>query len=352
MIQRTALAFLTAIVCLLAAPPARADTCAISDIATLTACFVAPGAHERFVFTADVVCSRQTDCCPGERPALMLMNGVHGRVIDGQGHRLKRQAGQKACAALLVRNGQDITVRALTFDEDQTAAPCELSDKPCASTVDFASSKDLTLERVKIAWGKGYVVRIWNVQGFTLRQSEISDAGIIGFYAGHYRYGASARITIEGSTIARARANGAAFQGADDVVLKDNLFVGNHWHGLWPVPGGGITTGGQLLIGQGSRFAITGNRFDGNDCRDCRPSRFVTAIEVGEDAKAPGVHGLTISGNLMCYAGDGAAVRQNPGTKVDGMELLGNRLKGFSRADESVGPVRRERNIAGLAACT
>ena len=240
----------------------------------------------------------------------------------------------------------------MTFDEDQTTAPCELADKPCASTVDFASSQDLTLERVKIAWGKGYVVRIWNVQGFALRQSEITDAGIIGLYAGHYRYGASARITIEGTTIARARANGAAFQGADDVELRNNRFIGNHWHGLWPVAAGGITPGGQLLIGQGSRIAVTSNRFEGGDCRDCRPSRFVPALELGEDGKAPGVHGLTISGNLMCHAGGGLAIDQNPETTVTGAAILGNRLSGFTRPDGIAGTVRREGNIAGLAACS
>ena len=37
MIPRTALACLAALLGLLAAPPARADTCSISDIATLTA---------------------------------------------------------------------------------------------------------------------------------------------------------------------------------------------------------------------------------------------------------------------------------------------------------------------------
>ena len=33
---------------------------------------------------------------------------------------------------------------------------------------------------------------------------------------------------------------------------------GQHWHGLWPVANvpGGITPGGQLLLGQGTRMTV------------------------------------------------------------------------------------------------
>jgi hypothetical protein len=74
---------------------------------------------------------------------------------------------------------------------------------------------------------------------------------------------------------------------------------------------------------------------------------------VGEDAKAPGVQGLTISGNLMCHAGGGgAAVVQNPGTRVTGVAVVGNRLRGFAKPDEMPAGGRREGNVVGLAACS
>ena len=75
-------------------------------------------------------------------------------------------------------------------------------------------------------------------------------------------------------------------------------------------------------------------------------------MRIGEDGKAPGVHGLTISGNLMCHAGGGLAIDQNPETNVTGAAILGNRLSGFTRPDGIAGTVRREGNIAGLAACS
>lgn len=350
---RLMLALLAAFLCL-APTAARADTCAISDIPTLRACFDRAAAHDRFVLTADIACTREADCCDPGRIALMALNGAQGRVIDGQNHRIRRGAGQKSCAVLSIRNTQGLAIRNLVLDEDQATAPCELADKPCASTIDVAASRDIELDRVTIAWGKGYVVKLWNVQGATIRHSSITDAGQIGLFVGHYRFGASSRITLDDITIARARANGAAVQGADDVVITASRFIGNHWHGLWTNPNypGSISPGGQLLLAQGSRIRITANRFEGGDCRDCKPSHYVAAIEVGEDDKAPGVHDLTIAGNLLCHQGPGPAIAQNPGTRETNVAITDNRLHGFSAPDTFKVPVQRGRNTAGLAACS
>jgi parallel beta-helix repeat protein len=342
--------------CLWCASPtqARADTCVMSDTATMRDCFRNPSAHERFVLAADVTCTRAADCCADGGRALMTLVGGDNKTIDGQGYRFSRMAGQKSCPALLLHNLKGITVRNLTVDDGQAAPPCKLSDKPCAPAVDIATSSNVLLDGLKVSWANGYAVQIWNVQGVVLRQSAITDAGIIGVYIGHYRYGGSSNVTIANNTIERSRTNGLVVQGGDDVSIEGNTFIGNHWHGLWPVPRvqGGITPGGQVLIAAGQRIIISGNKFDGSNCGNCRPSNFVPAIEVGESAEAPGVQGLKLSANLFCHKGEGFAVWQNPGSKVTGVDVEDNRVNGFAETDNITGPTGHARNQLGLKQCS
>ena len=276
----------------------------------------------------------------------MRITGLADVTIDGQGHTLRREAGQKSCQALVIRHAPGATITNLIFDEDRATPPCALEEKSCPSTLDLGATSGISLNAIRVRWGKGYVVKLWTVTDFTMRDSEIADAGIIGFYAGHYRYGASARLTIETSRFLRARANGMALQGADDVVLRSNRFEGNHWHGLWPVPNvpGGITPGGQLLLAEGSRMTVEGNTFVGADCGNCNPSRHVTAIEVGEDANSPGVRDLVIVENRMCNAGPGFAIYHNPGAPSGAARIEGNRFSGFTGVDNIRGPVARAGN--------
>ncbi len=325
--------------------------CQISDITSLHDCFRQASVYERFEFTQDVSCADERSCCPAGARGLMTLVGLSGRSIDGHGHVLKRMAGQKTCPALFIQQASDIAVQKLTFDEDAATPPCELAEHDCPSTLDIATAHDVSLDGIAVRSGKGYVVRIWAVRGLTMRRSEIRDAGIIGLYVGHYLYGASGNITIEDSRFLRSRANGVAIQGGDDVVLKDNLFVDNHWHGLWPVPNipGGITPGGQLLIAQGSRIMVAGNVFRGVDCGNCRPARHIVAVEVGEDAAAPGVHGFTLSENVFCYATAGLAIAQNPGTRVSSASVERNRIAGFEVLDNLLGGVHRADNAKGPA---
>jgi len=322
------------------------STCAVADLTTLRECLRTAMPGGRIVFTRDVVCRTAQECCPGGAAPIRIA-GLAGVTLDGQGHALRREAGQKSCQAVVVRHATDITIANLTFDEDNAAAPCELAEKSCPSTLDLGASQGLTLDRVRVLSGKGYVVKLWTVTDFTMRRSEIADAGIIAFYAGHYKYGASARLTIDDSRFLRARANGMALQGVDDVVLRGNRFQGNHWHGLWPVPNvpGGITPGGQLLLAQGSRMSVEGNVFVGSDCGNCKPSKLVTAIEVGEGPDSPGVKELSITANRVCHDGPGMAIYHNPGAPGGEAKVTGNRFSGFTGVDNIRGPVTRAANI-------
>ena len=133
-------------------------------------------------------------------------------------------------------------MKSLILDEDDKVPPCEFSEHTCLSAVDIASSKNILLDGVRIYAGKGYVVKVWATDGFTFTHSAISDAGIIGLYVGHYKYGPSRNVVVTDSVFARSRTNAAVLQGAyssdpaHPVLVANNVFVDNHWHGLWPIP--------------------------------------------------------------------------------------------------------------------
>jgi hypothetical protein len=331
-----------------AAPaPAQAQpaTCAADSLSALRACIAQSAPGTRIALTQDLTCRSAQECCPGGAAPLRF-TGTPGLTLDGQGHTFRRTAGQRACQAVVVRNAPGLTLANLTFDEDQAAPPCELGQRPCASTLDIGDTKGLTLDGVRVLWGKGYVVRIWTASDVTIRRSEIADAGIIGLYAGHFKYGPTTNLLIEDSRFLRARTNGVALQGADIATIRGSRFEGNHWHGLWAIPHipGGIHPGGQLYISQGTGVRAENNVFTATRCGNCTPSQLVTAFEIGEGKDSPGVTDLTITGNRICYTHGGWAIYHNPGSPPATATVANNRVSGHTATDNLRGDVTRSGN--------
>lgn len=340
-----------------AAPTRAAErTCMIGDLAALGRCFGHAPAYSRFVFTADLRCTTAATCCPGGRSPMRLQN-LSGRVIEGGGHVFRREAGQRACPALVLRHVERVALRDLVFDEDGRAPPCELAAKHCAATLDISLARAVTLEDVRVFGGKGYAVRVWNSADFTFDRSAVIGAGIIGLYVGHYRFGPTRGVRITDSVFADNRTNGIALQGvlpdqrgADGrswpVLVQGNVLVDNHWHGLWPIPGG-VTTGGQLLVADGSDIVVRDNIFSGHPCGNCFRSRHVAAVEIAEPGGAPGVAGLAIRDNVALGIDEtAAAFHVNVGARVSGLEISGNRVEGFPYVDDSRGLARGTGNRA------
>jgi len=325
---------------------AQPATCQAGSLAALRACIAQAQPGARIALTQDITCRGTQECCPGGAAPLRL-TGTPPLTLDGQGHTLRRTAGQRACQAAVIRNAPGLVLTNLTFDEDRAAPPCELADKPCPATLDIGNTAGLTLDGVRVLWGKGYVVRIWTASDITIRRSEIADAGIIGLFAGHFRYGPTTNILVENSRFLRARTNGLAFQGADNAVVRNSRFEGNHWHGLWPVPNvaGGITPGGQLLFAQGTNMRAENNVFTGTRCGNCTPSQLVTAFEIGEGKDSPGVADLAITGNRICYTHGGWAIYHNPGSPPGPATVANNRVSGYTAVDNLRGPVSRSGNV-------
>lgn len=322
-----------------------APACEANTLPTLRACIAGAQPGARIALTQDITCRGVQECCPGGAAPLRL-TGTQSLTLDGQGHTFRRTAGQRACQAVVIRNAPALTIANLTFDEDRAAPPCELADKPCPFTLDIGNTRGLTLDRVRVLWGKGYVVRIWGGADIVVRHSEIADAGIIGLYAGHFKYGPTTNILIENSRFLRARTNGVALQGADGAVVRNTRFEGNHWHGVWPVPHipGGITNGGQLLFAQGTGMRAENNTFASTDCTNCTPNPLVTAIEIGEGKDSPGVSNLAITGNRICNTRPGWAIYHNPGSSPGTATVANNRLSGYTGVDNLRGPVSRSGN--------
>jgi hypothetical protein len=315
--------------------------CNISDIATLKGCFAKPQSYDRFSLERDLTCSSDSDCCGSRSSALIMLNDVAGKVIDGNGHTLHRLAGALVCPALQFDKVQGVLTENLSIDENEHVVPCDLGRQPCPNTVLVNTAANVKLDNVHIYFGKGYAVKIWATDGFALVSSSISEAGIIGLYVGHFKYGHSTNIVVADSVFARSRTNAIALQGAygadraDPVLVIDNVFNKNHWHGLWPVPGvkNGITSGGQILIADGADIRIAGNIEADAACENCNPPQTVTAVEIADQPKPPGgVQRLMIEYNDI-YGGAGIAFYQNPGMALDTVTIRGNRLSGYRRLD-------------------
>jgi hypothetical protein len=315
------------ICCSATAGTPQSNICVVSDSASLRACAVSADHYDTLSFAADVTSPYDPASC--QNGGAFVFRNLEGKLLDGHGHTWRRRA-PLSCAAILIAKSRGIEIRNLSIVENADIPPCELAQKQCPSTIDVDSSARITLAGVRLYDGKGYVIKVWHTDQFTFTNGVISNAGEIGLYVGHWRYGESHKIAVTNSVIAHSRTGGVAIQGADGVTISGNIFNENHWHGLWPVPGvkGGITSGGQLLLADATNARVTGNLFANGACGNCVPTgQTVSTIELGEGPAEPGVRSISIENNMALNVA-GTAFYQNVGGRVEDVRILGNRLRG------------------------
>jgi hypothetical protein len=327
--------------------------CDITDIASLKSCLARIGEFQQVTLRSDLTCTSAEECCGPDNAALFRLSRVTHRVLDGNGHTIHRGVGARTCKAIDISHAGDILIKDLSLDEGENVLPCELDVKDCPSTIAIGQSKKVRIDNTHIYFGKGYVIRVWGTDGFAFVHSSLSESGIIGLYVGHYKFAPSTNVVIADSIFAHTRTNALALQGAygnreQPVLIINNVFVRNHWHGLWRVPGikDGIATGGQVLIADASDVRFTNNIVTDSTCSNCNPARQVVGgVEIGDAPKPPaGVSGLVIDGNYI-YSNEGTAFGQNPSTPVTDVTIKGNRVAGKIRLDLVRGPALREQNI-------
>ncbi len=333
--------------------PDKRRVCHVRNMQTLSGCFADPSHYDVFRFAADVSCENPAQCCPPGAKGLVSFERVADKVVQGDGHVIRRSAAQRTCPAVSVVGSQRISIEGLAIDEDDTAPPCEYNTKDCSATVNIRAASDIKIIDLGVYSAKGYAVSVWSSGNVEIRRAAISNAGIIGIYAGHYKYGVSRDLTIADLIISRSRANGIALQGVVSgfqgapTLIAGNFLNNNHWHGVWPVRGvpGGLTSGGQILIADGSNISLTDNIIADGACDACKPSgQTVTAVEIADQAPPPaGVSHLRIERNLFLN-GRGAAIRQNPGTTVSDVVVAGNQAVGFNTIGEIKPPAAMSRN--------
>jgi hypothetical protein len=308
---------------------APSGTCSITDNTSLRNCADHAATYATLAFTADVSSPATPASCGPNGTDAIIIRGLTGTVIDGQGHTWNR-AAPLACSAILLQQAHDITIRNLSIVDNPGVPPCELSQKKCPYTINVDTDSNVTLDGVKVYDGKGYVVRVWHTNGFTFTNGVIANAGQIGIFVGQWKFGASQNVSVTNSVIAHSRTNGIAIQGAEGVTITGDVFNNNHWHGLWPVANvkGGITTGGQLLLADATDAKVTGNLFANAACGNCVPKgQAVLTIELGEGPAEPGVKGLVIENNTVLNS-FGPAFHQNGGSNVANVQVAGNKLRG------------------------
>ena len=304
-----------------------AGTCTAGNIAQLRACADNLSSYDGIALSADMVCTG-ADCCAGNGGALIGINGLSGKVFDGGGHKILRQANQRTCPAVGISQASNVTVRNAVFDEDLNAAPCDPTDN-CVSTVDVSGSSNVTLDTVTVSNGKAYVVRGWGVNGFMVRNAAVLNAGIIGIYVGHDDYAPSYKIGIYNSSIIGSRTNGIAIESANGVQDGDNAIVGNviegnHWHGLWRDANGAIFPGGQLLIVMANHLLVKDNSIGDGYCDTCGPNT-IGGIELGAAEHPNALHHIQVVNNLI-YNQTGNAAYVNQGVNLDSStSFTGNR---------------------------
>ena len=327
--------------------------CDITDIPTLKRCVAQLAQYDQFSLRQDLACTSASDCCGSGNGPLIPFDKVDRYVLEGNGHIIHHGPGALVCATIGITLASNILVKNLAIDEDQSIPPCELAVKSCPNTISVDRAKNTRLDDVHIYFGKGDVIQVWGSDGFVLIRSSLSDSGIIGVYVGHYKFAPSKNVVIADCVIARSRTSSIALQGAyasdpaDPVLLIGNVINQNHWHGLWPNPTvpNGISTGGQVLLADGSNIRMTGNIVADGACQNCNPPNPAGAIEISDQAAPPGgVRGLTIDHNFLYNAG-GWAIGQNRGMLLSDVTITDNRIEGYPRMDVMASPARRERNI-------
>jgi hypothetical protein len=321
-----------------------ATNCDINDIASLKHCVA--GQFDQLTMRRDLTCTSAAECCGPNTGALIRMHGVAGRTFDGEGHTLHRGPGGRICSAIAINQSSDILIKDLALDEGAGVSPCEISDKNCPYTVAVDGSRNVHFDGVHISFGKGFVMHVWDTDGFALTRSSLTDSGIIGLAVGHYKYGPSKNVTVTDDIFERTRTSAVAVSGVDNMFISHNAFIGNHWHGLWPSTSGsgGIVGGGQIRVADATDLRIIGNRIHGIRCGNCiPPNQPATGVELGdEDHSAPGVLNIVIDDNDFDV---GIAIYQNVGSNVISAQIENNRLHGHMRLDTVASPAVRSGNV-------
>lgn len=269
--------------------------------------------------------------------ALLRFNAVTNLTIEGNGHSLVRNGGQRQCSLLDITRSSNVALNNWTLDDDATTAPCVVDDE-CPRMLHIRTSSNVTLNDVDVLNGKGYVIYVQQVDGFSFLNSSLTNSGVLGLYVGHDNQ-SSTNVRIQNSTFNDNQTNAVALLGVSgssvsDNIISNNVFRRNHWRGQWAVAaryGTGFTGGGQLYIAKASGLTIRDNLIEDGYCENCFVQQHMGSGVSGIELAIPGRNSVTntlITDNIVKNH-DAWGIFVNEGSSLDrSVVIRDNRLLG------------------------
>jgi len=308
----------------------KVNVCEVTSLDSLRECLSNAAAYGGLDIKSDLSCSNG-NCCP-QNNAIVSLRGLTDFTIHGNSHLIKRESDQRQCALLDISDGNGIVVENWYLDDDVSVPGC-LVGESCSRMVHIRNSKNVTLDNVNISNGKGYNAYINGVEKFTFQNSSISNAGILGLYVGHGD-NFSSQVTIEDSLFVDVQTNAIALlgvAGSTTNIVRNNMFLRNHWHGHWEVAprfGTGTTGGGQVYIARANNVLVEGNTILDGYCDNCYVSggnrTGIHGIELGEPDRTS-ISNIEIRNNTIGN-NDGSGIYLNNGNVIDSSIRISNNV--------------------------
>ena len=319
--------------------PINAGDCVVRSIANLNSCVNAAAGFSRINIQNDLACTGSA-CCPSGG-ALLELNNVSNLSIEGNGHRLLRQDGQRQCSLVDVQNSSRLAINNWKLDDDSRDAACVVNDR-CPRMLHIRNSSNITLNGISVSNSKGYAIYVQRVNGFSFDNSELRNSGVLGLYIGH-ESDSSTNISVRNSTFLDNQTNALALLGvtgssAGTNVVSNNVFRRNHWRGQWPVAarfGTGFTGGGQIYVARATGVTISGNTVADGRCVNCfvrsDGGTGISGIEIAKPGENS-VSNVRITNNTISN-NDSWGIFVNEGSSVNSSVVISNnRLIGNLRA--------------------
>ncbi len=301
--------------------------CSATDIRSLKRCIAEARSGDSISLVRNIQCSG-ADCCSGNSATLNFA-GRSNLIIDGNGHTLLRRTGQRQCSMIDINGGSNITFSDITFDDDSSVAGCVVNDN-CPRMLHIRNANNIMLNQVHVTNGKGYVIYVNRVNGFTFLNSRLTNSGVLGLYVGHGDNTPSTNVTIRNSVFTDNSTNAIALLGVvgnslSSNIVEGNTFERNHHIGQWLVApqfrdgareGRLLTGGGQVYIAQANNFTFRNNTIKDGSCSNCYLHNGalrtgITGLELGTPGKASLRNGLVEGNTIFNNHGFGVSLNAN-----------------------------------------
>jgi parallel beta-helix repeat protein len=302
--------------------PPSGSTCDVSDVSTLGSCVAAvrSGGTTNIRFTAMVNCSGNGTC-------LVDLTNVHGPITFFGAAGVTAgflRTDSYSYPILRISGASDLNIANLTFDEgpdDPACTPYQVNGSytyPCQSTISIDHSSNIVLEQVSVLHSKNHAIEFVAIQGLTIQDSQVQDAGVFGIWSGPNQSLASSNVSIANNLIQDVKSNGIFLSFTQNTTIRDNTLKHNHRVALFNVCNG-LCPGNQLLIQNNSSLQIYSNEIRDGQIDLNNATGQAGGIEIWQNEDVI-ITNNEITNNL------GPGVSANPGSIYTNFLITGNKI--------------------------